>query len=793
MNGKTALATLLVWSMTLNAVAQVGRPLPASRGLPPPGVGVPGGFPAPGLGNGGSFGGGPNPAASTAPLVSAKTKIPFSKAQPEDINDENYPDLIESFDYSNAEIGDVIEAISKLTGKNFIVDPSVRGKITILAPSQITVSEAYRAFLSALAINGFTVVPYGNFLKVMSTRNAQRSSIETYSGNYFPDTDQLITRIVRLKYISADEVNKNLRILNSKDGEMVPYPPTNSLIITDFGSNIDRVMKIISQLDVPGFEEQLAVIRIHYARSKDIADLITKIINKGDSSQLNRFAPGIPRFRQPGEGGTGTAENYSLVVGDDRTNSIIVVGNKAGIDKIRNLVAQLDFRLRPEDRGGVYVYHVRHTEAEKLATTLNGIATESKKANDQATPGAPGAAPALPRPGQEVGQGSAQAVFGNDVKFTADKVTNSLLVTASRQDWETIKIILAKIDIPRDQVYVKAVIMEMGVTDAVNWGVNYYKFQADTNGIGRAGFSSGNLQSIIDPSQDKGGVLGFGGGGTVNVNIPSLAGVATGTTSTTSPAGTIAIPSLVGLVKFLKENTQSNVLSTPEIMALNNEEASIEVGEKVPVARNNVSNGTQVSNNIEREDVTVKLELTPYISPDTDQVQLKITQTANDVSNRTIKATELAAASIATTTRKIKTQILVNSGDTAYMGGLMKDADDDDISKIPILGDIPVIGWLFKARNKTRQKLNLMVFLTPTIIRNLEDNAHVVNKKINDRIDYIQKSNGGYDPYGDAVDGLPRKAVGADKSPDQDSGPRDSGSQETAPKELQESPETETF
>lgn len=696
-------------------------------------------------------------------LVSEKTKMPFSKAQPEDITNENYPDLIDSFDYTNAEIGDVIEAMSKLTGKNFIVDPQVRGKITILAPSQITVAEAYRAFLSALAINGFTIVPYGNFLKVMSTRNAQRSSIETYSGNYFPDTDQLITRIIRLKYISADEVNKNLRILNSKDGEMVPYPPTNSLIITDFGSNIDRVMKIISQLDVPGFEEQLQVIRIRYARSKDITEMINKIINKGDPNAGNRFAPGIPRFRTGSEGGSGgNAESYSLVVSDDRTNSIIVVGNKAGIEKIRKLVSQLDFRLRPEDRGGVYVYHVRHTEAEKLATTLNGIATDSKKAQEQANP-AGGAAgmPALPRPGQEVGTSSAQAVFGNDVKFTPDKITNSLLITASRQDYEIIKSILAKIDIPRDQVFVRAVIMEMNVSDQMNWGINYYKFAADTNGVGRMGFRSGALQELIDPSKDSGGILGFGAGGTMNINIPGLPGT-TGS-STTGTTGSVTVASLTGLIKFFKTNTQANILSTPQVTALNNEEALIEVGEKVPVSKNSaISAGGVSQSTVERQDVTIKLEITPYISPDTDIVQMKIKQSADGISTTTVKASQLADSAIVTLTRKINTQIVVHSGDTAVLGGLMKDQDDESITKVPILGDIPILGWLFKSKGTERKKMNLMVFLSPTIVRNMEDNAKIMNSKINERVDFIQKSASGRDPFGETIDRLPRRALGSE-------------------------------
>ncbi|MCB0392552.1 MAG: type II secretion system protein GspD, partial [Bdellovibrionales bacterium] len=271
-------------------------------------------------------------------------KLKFSEANPEDITNENFPDLVESFDYPNADISEIVKAISKLTGKNFILDSNVRGKITIIAPSQITVAEAYRAFLSALAMNGLTIVPSGNFLKIRQARAAQRDSLETYTGEYFPNTDQIITRIIKLKYISAEEVYKNLRILNSKDGESHAYGPTNSLIITDYGSHIERVVNILKYLDVSGFEEKLAVIRIKFAKAKDIADLINKIINKDTGSQSN-----VPRFRRTTQKDTsgGGSESYSLVVADDRTNSVIVVGNDAGIRKIRKLVSQLDFRLRP--------------------------------------------------------------------------------------------------------------------------------------------------------------------------------------------------------------------------------------------------------------------------------------------------------------------------------------------------------------------------------------------------------------------------------------------------------------
>lgn len=192
-----------------------------------------------------------------ADVLNKQTKDRLSKASTEDITAENFPETIESFDFPNVEITDLIKAIGELTGKNFIIDPGVRGKITIVAPSKISVAEAYKAFLSALAINGFTVVPSGSFLKVKSARNAQRDNIETFSGAYYPNSDQMITRIIHLKHISASQVNRDLRILPSKDGEMNIYEPTNSIIISDYGSNIDRVMKIIGQLDVPGFEEQL--------------------------------------------------------------------------------------------------------------------------------------------------------------------------------------------------------------------------------------------------------------------------------------------------------------------------------------------------------------------------------------------------------------------------------------------------------------------------------------------------------------------------------------------------------
>lgn len=691
-------------------------------------------------------------------FVSKKTGKEMSKAEIEDINNENFPDMIESFDYPNADVADVIKAISELTGKNFIVDPQVRGKITIIAPSRITVAEAYKAFLSALAINGLAVVPGDGFYKIKQARAAQRDNIDTFSGAYYPTSDQMITRIIKLKYISADEVNKQLRILTSKDGELVPYTPTNSLIVSDYGANMDRIMKILAQLDVQGFEEQMEVIRIKYARSKDITDLVDQIINKGEKKN-NQFG-GVPRFRPAGgpeSGSSSGAEVYSVVVSDDRTNSIIVVGNKAGIEKIRHLIARLDFPMRADEQGGFHVYYLRHAEAEPLANIINGIATESKKAQDtaaqQKTP-----VTGIGIGGQVTAGPAATAIFGGEVKVSADKSTNSLIIVASPQDFETVRNLIAKIDVAKDQVYIKTIIMEMTSTIADSWGINYYKFGGDPNGIGRIGFRGGDLDQIINPSKDSGGVIGFGTGGTVNLTLPG----------TSTP---ISIPSLSGMINLLKKEGNANILSTPQIMALNNETSLIEVGSKVPVAKNDTpTTGGAISSNITRENVTTKMEITPFISPDTDEVKLKIDQDVAEIGKSAVigTASELAKNSIVTTTRKIKTSIVVQSGDTAVLGGLMKDSDGDDVTKIPVLGDIPLIGWLFKSQGKNKEKINLLVFITPKIVRTQADSAEIVDQKIAERITFIQQNMNGRDPHGQYIDALTRKK--AAKQPDKPAG-----------------------
>jgi general secretion pathway protein D len=689
-------------------------------------------------------------------VLTKDQKQKFASAQIEDINDKNFPETIESFDFPNADLQDIVKAISELTGKNFIIDNGLRGKITIVAPSKITVAEAYKAFLSALAINGYAVVPSGKFLKIRSARNAQRDSIETYSGSYYPNSDQMITRIIHLKHISAEAVNRDLRILTSKDGEFSVYTPTNSLIMSDYGANIDRVMKIIDQLDVPGFEDQLEVIPVHYAKAKDIADLISKIVNKGQtgSNTAGGFAPGVPRFSRPFGATTSNQQGsaYYMVFPDDRTNSLIVVGNKPGIARIKKLLSQLDFRIRPEDAGGVYVYYMKYGDAEKVAATLSGV---TKDATPKPTTGA-GASPIIsPISGVQMAQ---QEIFGGDVKITADKGTNSLVIVASKQDYEVVLNLLRRIDIPRDQVYVESIIMEMNSTDASDYKIGYFKYVGNSGAkIGFNGFTQPTDLSnlLINPVGGQGTILGFGSGDTMTITPPNPAG---------GVSQSYTINSLMGFINFLKSTTNANILSTPQILALDAQEAELEVGEKVITSVNATAGqiGAPVSTPV-LEDATIHMKIKPYISPTSNTIRMEMDTQVKQIANSSIVPAQFQGQVQPLATRHMKTNIVVHNGDTAVLGGLMKDTDQETVTKVPLLGDIPIIGWLFKSRSSQKGKSNLLIFLTPKVLRSGGDQQQLLSDKLDERLRYI-KATGGNDPYGEQMDRIQHRRATNTKS-----------------------------
>ena len=627
--------------------------------------------------------------------LSKDEKNKFSKAFPEEINNTNFPQMIESFDYPDANIKDVVKAISKLTGKNFILDDKVKGKISIVAPSPITVAEAYRAFLSALAMNRLTVVPSGKFLKIKPAKDAKKDSIDIYSGKYFPNSDQMITRVVRLKHSEAKKMETSIKALISGEGSSSSFEFTNSIIITDFGSNIERIMKVIAELDVPGFSEDLHVLEIVHARAADIAKLITTIIsggNKGSTSSLLRSR--LARFRQ-GRGSSTKKESLSLVVADERTNSIIVVGNATGIQKIRHLIRKLDTPLKEGEEGGAYVYTLKHGQAKNIAKILTDLNKSSS--------------PSSLRKGQKSNplDQVAKPIFQKDIKVIADENTNSLIITAGFQDYKSILKILKKIDVAKDQVHVKVVIMQVNAANTQSWSVNVYNFLENTGGIGRVGLVTGDLTSMLNPSKDSGAVFGFGEGKQVSINV--------GGTS-------IKVPEVTSFINFLKTQAQTHLLSSTRLHAMDNEEAEWESGREIPagVERAQAASGDSTIVASKRQKVTVNIKFTPQVNKASNTVKMKIEQTANDYDQASFSATDVDNPLLITTLQSIKTTIVVKSGETAILGGLIKNKDSSTTKKVPFLGDIPFLGWLFKGKGSQIDKENLLVFITPTIIESDE-------------------------------------------------------------------------
>jgi general secretion pathway protein D len=693
-------------------------------------------------------------------ILSKQQQEKFSRSGAEDITNENFPETIESFDFPNADIADIVKAVSELTGRNFILDPGVRGKITIIAPSKITVAEAYKMFLSALAIHGYAIVPSDGYYKVRPSRAAQRDSIETFSGGYYPNSDQMITKIIHLKYISAEEVNRQFRNITTKDGDINTYSPTNSLIISDYGSNIDRIVKIINQLDVPGFEDQIEVVQVRNAKAKDLADLIEKIVNKGQSTKTGTgggissgFQGAVPRFSRPGSStGTGSQQggSYFLAFPDDRTNSLIVVGNKAGIARVRKLVAQLDFRMNPADSGGVYVYYVKHGDAEKIAAVLTGVAKDAggdaaKKAQSGNNGFVP---PSFFNPmNSGTNDKAGNDIFGGDVKITADKNTNSLVVVASKQDYEKVMNLLKRLDIPRDQVFVEAIFTEMQAQDADSWKVGYYQYGKFAKG-GFTTLGADDIAGLTSISGGSGAIIPFASGSQQFNQITAGANGAAATTTS------ITVPNILGFLNFIKTTQRLNILSTPRILALDNQEAQIKVVDKVPTGLTTSSTAAGTTSNPNMEEAGIDLKIKPFISPSSETIRMEITQA---ISQPTPPAKSIPNALQQNTTviskRELKTTLVVRNNDTAVLGGLAREAETEQVSKVPLLGDIPVIGWLFKSNVTSKEKINLIVFLTPKIIRNPEDQSAAVNNVIDERAEFI-KNNGGKDPYGRKMDQL---------------------------------------
>ncbi|NJC88096.1 MAG: type II secretion system protein GspD, partial [Desulfuromonas sp.] len=619
-----------------------------------------------------------------------------------------------TLDFKDVELTDLIQTVSELTGRNFIYDDTVRGKATIVTPEGMTLDEAYQLFLTVLNLKGFTVVPSGKANKIVPLKSAKEANLPLVTDGQKP-TEQFVTRLVRLENLDASTIAETvLKPLASPTSNIMVYSPTNTLIITDSAVSIDRMVQLIRELDVPGSSQAQTVIALKHAGAEETAKLCAEMLGSGSTGRRTRGGSAVLQEEASG----------SKVFPFPRTNSLVVMATADQLAAIRELIALVDQDLGGE-RANINVYRLENASAETLAKTLNeiitGIRNEARAAaSDQVRPAA--------------------AVAAGPVTITADKPTNSLIVNAKPEDYATIKGIIEKLDIKRKQVYVEALIMELSMDATEALGVSL-QGAASVNDDGLV-FGSSNLNK---------GPLSFGeiseGTGLLTKAVDGL--LAGGffnpiTIDNPNGEGTITVPTLSVLINLSKTDGDVNILSAPRLLTSDNEEAEIIVGNNVPIITSRLtdtggSNDLAQSVSIERKDVALTLRFTPQVT-EGDLVRLNVFQEMTDI----VPYSTALAASVGSpgdvgptfTKRSVRNTILAENGRTVVLGGLIGTTINETETKVPWLGDIPVLGWLFKTRSTQEKKTNLLVFINPTIIRGPEDLARVTgrNRQVADRL-----------------------------------------------------------
>lgn len=646
---------------------------------------------------------------------------PGMKAQPKsakyvNLNPETAfgPEIVESFDFPDTDIMEITKHMQKLTGINLILDKDVKGKVSIIAPTPITVGDAWKAYLAALNMAGYSLIKTGAFYKVINARDIRYTPTKIYTGNYTPDTENYVMRVISLKSVSAAEIARNFRPFMSRYGRIIDIKQTNTIIIADTGSNINRLAKMVKFLDVPGHEESLQIVKVKNSSAQEIAKLLDNILKGGSGGAGARGGSATPRFTGS-TGGTESTSMISRIIAEPRTNSIIAMANAEGAKQLRDLINKLDVKLISSGSNRVHVYYLNYGDSEELSKTLSSIVSGAAAKDG----GAGGASRFTSFAGP-----SENPIFSAEVKITSDKNNNALVVTASPTDWLTLKDVIGRLDIPRDQVYVEGLILEANVAKERSFGVEYVGAYGAANAQ-RAGFTSksSSLLGLLGtgvPTSLGGFFAGAGFGPSRTIKVPNATGG--GTTDQ-------RVNAVNAFIKAIASHSSTNILATPQILALDNTEATFEVGDTVPIQNSTIS-GTVQNFSTTNQEAKLSLKITPQINKVTRFVKLKINQKIDDFKGGT---TESTGRGLPTTTRSAITEVMVRDRDTIAMGGLLRDRELVANTKVPILGDIPVLGWLFKNKSRQVEKVNILFFMTPKILSPYAKTASANTKQVLER------------------------------------------------------------
>jgi general secretion pathway protein D len=573
--------------------------------------------------------------------------------------------------YKDADIRQVIEAVGEITGKNFVLDPRVKAQVTMLSSAPMTPDAFYEAFLSILQVYGFVAVPSGNLIKILPDANARQLPGSEQGDPNDLRSDDIVTQVISVKNIAAAQLVPILRPLIPQYGHLAAYPASNMLIISDRSANVDRMLRIIRRIDQAG-DDDFDVIRLEHASAAEIV----RIINSLDQAAAAQA------------GGATTS-----IVADERTNSVLIAGDKNKRLRIRALITHLDTPL--EQGGDTQVRYLRYADAEELATKLQ--TQYQQQAAEQGGPAETG-----------------------DITIWADQPTNALIMTAPPKVMRSMMVVIDKLDIRRLQVLLEAIIVEVSAEHAANLGVTWAVGDADLqNAAGVTQFD--NTTGVVGLGT---AIIGGGGDG----GVPQVAlqnGITLGLGSI-SDSGL----SFVALIEALESDTNTNIMGTPILATLDNEEAEIRVGQEVPFVTGAFTNTGAAAGSVnpfqtvEREQVGLTLKITPQIN-EGDAVRLQISQEVSSVSEST------QAVDLITNNRNITTSVIVDDRGILVLGGLIQEDLREKEQKVPLLGSIPLLGALFRSTSVQKVKTNLMFFIRPTILRDGTQAAFETSAKYN--------------------------------------------------------------
>jgi len=574
-----------------------------------------------------------------------------------------------TLNFSDADLLAVINSVSQITGKNFIIDPRVKGKVTVISAKPLNEDEVYNVFLSILQVHGFATVPTENAIKIIPDATAKQNAAPFASQEGEPG-DQLITRVLKINYINAAQLVPILRPLVAQQGHLAAYATTNVLIISDRASNIKRIDRIIAEMDRKS-DSEIEIVKLEHAFAAEVVRLLASL-NAGATDQKN---PAIGQVR---------------FTADERTNSIILSGEKSKRLRYRAIIADLDAPV--QSSGNTHVVYLRYAEAKNIAEILGRVAEQVIK-------------------GEAINADNFKSGTNPDsISIQADETSNALVITAPASVFPSLRSVIQQLDIRRAQVHIEAIIAEVLLDTASELGVQW--IIDGTNGgnaVLTSRFSDTGLPidgiNPDEPSVPDGLSLLLGRLGDTGVNFATL-------------------------IRALAGNSESNLLSTPSLVTLDNEEAEIIVGQNIPIITGQATTSASGSLNnpfqtIEREDIGVSLKVKPQIN-EGNTITMQIEQEVS-----TINPASLIATDIITNKRQIKATVQLEDGELLVLGGLIDDKVVEEVSKVPGLGDIPGIGVLFRSTKKENKKQNLLVFLRATIIKDPDLARSLSHRKYN--------------------------------------------------------------